>query len=703
MKKFFAFIFLLADALVSSSQVAAPDTGQTQYLDEVVITATRTEQKSDRIPAPVTVITGQEIKSAGFVKLTDVVGELNGAALVSYFGNGLQLRGLDPAYTLILIDNEPVIGRNGGTFDLDKIPVSNIERIEVVRGPVSALYGSEALAGVINIITKKPQPGVSGDVKLSYGSNETTNVSGTVGLNKGKFSSLIYTDGFRTSGYDLDKATLYNSGSENTNGALQGKVSYHLNDKILLSLNSRYYHELIYNRDRFAVAQGILDFDMYDRTNEFSVTPGVKVLWNNNATLSFNNHLSIYDYHSQVKYSSNGELYLDDLFRQTLYKPELIFDKNIKENYLLTSGAGYIGESISTTRYAEDKFQSTLFLFLQAQATLLKKITLIGGARVDHSSVYENYLSPKISAQYSPFKKVRLIASWGTGFKSPDFRQLYLNFNNAVIGYSVFGSEELTAELASLEQAGQIESIFVSQNQLGKLKPENSNSFDAVIEFNPGKKFFISVNAFRNDINDLIETKAVAQKFNGQYVYSYLNLNRVYTQGVQIDIKYELSNNFSAGIGYQYLEAKDKQVVEDIQAGKIYGRDPETLFSYKVKLSEYGGLFNRSKHSGNIKINYKNERYKWNASLRYVYRGSYGVGDKNGNQILDAPDEYVDGFGLLNLSVTKELTRKLSLQATVNNLLGFTNPEYIPSLSGHIFLFTITINFNKNPNQTTTK
>lgn len=668
---------------------------KTVGIEEVVVTATRNEQKSDRIPVPVTVITSKEIMAAGFVKLTDAIAELNGAAVVNYFGSGLQLRGLDPAYTLILIDNEPVIGRNSGTFDLDRIAVSDIERIEIVRGPVSALYGSEAIAGVVNIITKKTKQGLDVGANLSYGSNEMANVSATVSKSSGKLFSKIHMEGFHTSGYDLDKTTLYRSGSENTNGILHGNIRYQLNDKIFLSLNSRYYRELISNEDRFADAKGLQNFSMYDRTKEFSINPSVKYYCNNSSSLSLTNHYALYNYNSQLKYSDGGELYYDDVFKQQLYKPELIFDKKLKENYLLTSGAGYSGESISTTRYSEDKFQYTFFLFTQAQATFFKKVTVIGGVRVDHSSVYENHLSPKVSAQYSPTEKIRLIGSWGTGFKSPDFRQLYLNFSNSVIGYSVYGAEGLSSELASLSNEGQIESILINESELGKLKPETSNTFDAVIEVKPMKNIFLSLNVFKNDISDLIETKAVAQKTNGQFVYSYVNLNRVYTQGVQADIKYELNKNISGSIGYQYLEAKDKKVLEDLKDGKIYARDSKTLLSYKVRPSQYGGLFNRSQHSGSIKFMYRNLKYNWNAVVRYVYRGSYGYVDKNGSGILDAPYEYVNGYGLLNFSITKNFTKNFSVQASVNNALGYTNPEYIPSLSGRNYLLTIHYNFIK--------
>ncbi len=697
-KLLFFFLFLSSGNILAQ-EIIKDSIPKLVDLSEVVVTATLTEQKSNTVPVPVTVITSEEIKAGGLVKLTDAIAELNGAAVTNYFGNGLQLRGLDPAYTLILIDNEPVIGRISGTFDLDRIAIDDVERIEILRGPASALYGSEALAGVVNIITKKPAQGFQTETNAGYGSNGTQTISESISNNKGKFSSKLYMNGFHTSGYDLDKATLYNSGSENTNGTVQAKISYLLNHKILLSLNSRYYRELIFNQDRFTTDRGLQDFNLYDNTEEFSVTPVLKLYCKNNASLSFTNHYTLYNYHSQVKYADGGEVYYNDIFRQQLYKPELIFDKKFKKNYQLTSGAGYSGENISTNRYAEDKFQYTIFLFAQAQATFFKKIIIIGGLRMDNSSVYGNHFSPKISAQYSPIEKIRFIASWGTGFKSPDFRQLYLNFNNGVVGYSVFGSEELSTELASLTQAGQIESILVNENELGKLKPETSNTFDFVIEIKPFKNIFLSVNAFRNDISDMIETKAVAQKKNGQYVYSYVNLNRVFTQGFQGDIKYDLNKIFNVSVGYQYLEAKDKQVVEDLNDGKIYAHDSQTLISYKVRPTQYGGLFNRSRHSGNIKFSYDNKRYKWNTSLRYIYRGRYGYTDKNGSGILDAPYEYVNDYGLLNFSITKFFTDNLSVQASINNLLGYTNPEYIPSISGRTFLITIHFNFNKQNKQ----
>ena len=699
MVKVYGVLFLLVLPMCFLAQdVNQP--ADTSDFREVVITATRSEQKSKRVPVPVSTITAKEIKAAGFMRLDQVLGELNGAAVINNFGNGIQLRGLDPAYTLILVDSEPVIGRNGGTYDLGKLPVGNIERIEVVRGPVSALYGSEALAGVINIITKKPPPGTSKELRLGYGSNQTYNVSGSLGFNSGKFSGQLFADGYRTNGFDLDKATLYKSGSENRNGTLQGKMHYRFNDRWIATLNSRYYEELVTNRDRFEVDKVSQEFDMADRTREGSFSPSLKFYLNKRTTFSFNQHLTLYDYHSKVNYSSNGSNYLDDQFRQILYKPEVLVDTRINDRYIVTGGGGYIGEGIITNRYAENQYQSTAFAFLQGQATIAKKFTAIAGGRLDNSSVYNTYFSPKVSLQYRASDRMRWYASWGNGFKAPDYRQLYLNFSNALIGYSVFGSEELLPELQSLMAAGVVESILVDESRLGKLRPENSTALDATVEVRPTNRSSIAINVFRNDISDLIETLPVAQKFNGQYIYSYLNLNNVYTRGLQVDASLEWKKNFTIGMGYMYLEAKDKQVERDIRNGEIYGRDPETLYSYPITLSQYGGLFNRSRHSGNVRVLYHNIRFKWDASVRYIYRGRFGFGDKNGNQILDADNEYVDGYGLLNVSLTRELNPRCAVQLSCTNALDYTNAEYIPSLSGRTFLLSAQFNLNKQTHNT---
>ena len=162
-----AFIFLHFVFFQLSAQT---DTGfNPRSLDEIVVTATRTERKLGNVAVPVQIINQKIIQQTGSLRFQDVLQEQTGIVVVNSnlgtslngypnpFGQGVQMLGLDPAYTLILLDGEPLIGRNVGILKLGRLATGNIRQVEIVKGPSSSLYGSEAMAGVINIITAAPK------------------------------------------------------------------------------------------------------------------------------------------------------------------------------------------------------------------------------------------------------------------------------------------------------------------------------------------------------------------------------------------------------------------------------------------------------------------------------------------------------------------------------------------------------------------
>jgi len=172
---------LAGPALAQRAGTPVPaDTLRRQHLDEVVVTATRTEKSLTDVAIPVAVIGAKQIKSMGSLRLGDVLREQTGLSLVANHGQGIQMQGLNSEYTLLLVDGEPLIGRTAGTLDLSRVAVGNIQRVEVVKGPASALWGSDALAGVVNIITQKPQPGLRGSLRARYGTNQTVDFSATL-------------------------------------------------------------------------------------------------------------------------------------------------------------------------------------------------------------------------------------------------------------------------------------------------------------------------------------------------------------------------------------------------------------------------------------------------------------------------------------------------------------------------------------------
>ena len=139
-----------------------------------MITGTKTLRVVSSLPLNASVIKKEEIEKTNATRLSDIINEELGLITISDFGGaeGIQMQGLDSEYTLVLIDNQPLVGRSAGSLDLDRISVGNIKQIEIVRGPSSSLR-NEALAGVINIISDEPKKGLNGKISSSYETHNT--------------------------------------------------------------------------------------------------------------------------------------------------------------------------------------------------------------------------------------------------------------------------------------------------------------------------------------------------------------------------------------------------------------------------------------------------------------------------------------------------------------------------------------------------
>ncbi|PIO47337.1 MAG: colicin I receptor, partial [[Chlorobium] sp. 445] len=129
----------------AKSDSLAADSLKIYGAKEVVVTATRSEKELEEVAIPVSVISKKRIEQQGAMRLNEVLEEQTGLAIMYDHGTGVQMQGFSPAYTLILIDGEPIVGRTAGTLELTRFTVANIERIEIVKGPSSSLFGSEAL------------------------------------------------------------------------------------------------------------------------------------------------------------------------------------------------------------------------------------------------------------------------------------------------------------------------------------------------------------------------------------------------------------------------------------------------------------------------------------------------------------------------------------------------------------------------------
>ena len=670
-------------------QGVPPDTLKSRALDEVVVTATRTDRPMGALPLPVTVIGSKQIQQMGSLRLTDVLREQTGLAIINDHGQGIQVQGFGPDYTLILLDGEPLIGRTAGTLDLTRLAVGNIKQIEIVKGPSSSLYGSEALAGVINIITQTPDR-TRGSVSARYGANRTSDLTADVSKQwligqTGKLGIYAFGDRYQSAGYSLTPETGSQTVAPFTNYTTNGRLTYMFSPALKLSVSGRYFTE--HQANDYLVSPN-LKVSGPGTVQDYNLNPVLTHQLSTGFKLIYRYYRSGYSTSSDLRYADTGAEYDVSFFRQTFNRFEGMAERIINPKNILTAGAGYIAETVEATRYTEQKRFNTTYGFVQYEWMPTLRWTVIAGGRYDAHSQYASQFSPKVSARFALNQLLALRGSVGVGFKAPDFRQLYLNFDNAVAGYSVFGTQEAVAGIARLTQQGQIAEIVLDPSQLKAIQAERSVAYNVGAQFRSVQlPLSISLNLFRNDIQGLIETQVIARKTNGQNVFSYNNLSRVFTQGAELESSWRWSvgsSYLTLSGGYQYLLAKDKAVVDNIKAGTVYRRNPETLSSERVQSSQYGGLFNRSRHMANLKLFYEQPKSGFSASLRAIYRGRYGYGDRDGNLILDADNEYVAGYTLYNISGAKTW-KSLTLQAGIDNLTGYTDPTYIPTLAGRLW------------------
>ena len=658
-----------------------------ELLEVMVITGTRTERVLSTLPLPMTIITSEEISKTGVTRLNEILSEQTGIILIpdeSGF-EGIQMQGLDAAYTMILIDGVPLVGRSSGVLDLSRVSVGNIERIEIVKGASSALYGSEAMGGVINVITKKPKKEMfSGTLSYRYAKFNTNDINANVLWKKKRFSADLFTNFYSSDGYDLDESTPQKNVENFYNYTIQPKLYYDFSENLKLTASNRFYNKKMDNT-------AIIDSEIYKgdaKENEWNSQIKLEHKWNSKFYSEYELYATNYKNDSFLN-DENNLLYDKTFYNQWLFRPEVRTTFAINNNKL-TAGIGLNYETLDRTYFDENVNFNSQYVFVQYDYNPTQKWNILVGFRYDNHSEYASQLSPKLAVNYKISNSFSLKGSIGYGYKAPDFRQLYFDFTNPSVGYTVLGYNVAEDRLDQLDAEGQI------------LKRVDGITFDVPLEaesavnlnfgtFYKRNKLKLDVNAFYNSISNLIDTRVVAQKINSQNVFSYFNVSEVFTYGVEFNSTYNFTNEFTVSLGYQYLTAKDKSVVDNFEEYQ-YIRNSE-LQTVKIDKSDYFGLYNRSKHTANIKFSYTIPKIKANINLRVFYRSKYGMYDTNGNQILDKYDTFVNDYFLTNLSASKYISDKLLFQIGASNLFDYTDPSQIPNLSGRQLFARIQYNF----------
>ncbi len=691
MKRIGGVLLLLVHYLV---QAQVPSDSLSINLDEVIVTATRTPRLLGNVAVPASLVSSKTIYQSGSLRLNDILSEQTGIAVIDNFGKGVQVQGLSSEYTLILLNGEPLIGRTGGVLDLSRISIRGIKKIEIIKGPSSSLYGSEAMGGVINIITD--QGGARKfDLGLRYGRFNTINGSIDFSRKINKLDLQVNVDYNKSEGYSLKPNAIQKTIEPFWRSTQQLIIGYVFNPKLKFSLTARHNNTFVDNS--IAVQNGGLTIlsKGFEKNNEYNLNPSLQFKPTKKLSSTLRGYFTSFKALQELSVKNENAGY-DDQFSQSFNRVENQTDWHIRDQSSFTLGGGYIAESVRSNRYdslSSKRMNSIAYLFMQHEENINKKATVIVGFRYDANNAYASVFSPKAAFHYALTDKLSFNFSYGKGFKAPDFRQLYLNFTNVAAGsYSVFGTELAKEEVNRLQVLNQIEQTTSVFNTVTSLKAEVSGGLNAGLKISLPSHVDAKVNLFRNDIRNMIVTDVIAYKKSGGQVFSYFNLKNALTQGVELEAGKKIGQHLSVRSGYQFLYSADKDVLKSIKKGNVFERDVETGQVSRMPLSSYGGLPFRSKHSSNLKITYETSKGFF-STARLVYRGKWGTNDLDGNGLINRPDEFANGYLQLNMSLGYNTNKKWDVMAGIDNLFNYKDIINLPGNPGRSAYINFQIHF----------
>lgn len=494
-------------------------------LGEVVVTATKTPHLLKDVPGSVTIVTKEEIEESGANDLGEALEKAVGVKIRDYgsmgAATGISLRGSTPGQVLVLVDGRPTALSSLGTTDLSLYPVDNIERIEVVRGPSSALYGADALGGVVNIITRDAPEKPTATFDLSYGTFNTQIYQMSYGAKKDKFGY------FFTAGKNK-------SGGNRENSACDGKhfttkLSYDFSENAKISLSLGYLYQS--SDTPGSLTWPSLDAHQNDEKDWVDLTYNLrlgedsdimaKVFYNRHWLESIAGHLAT-DSRSETKINQVGL--------------ELQHNFLLNEMNLLTYGVSYKRDEVEVDDKVNNTFTigggkepTTTGIYLQDEIKFnALPLTLVPGVRYDAPSDYEKRVSPKLSALYELGEKTNIRASVGQAYRAPTVDDLYW-YEDWGYGMGAYGNPDL--------------------------KPEKSTSWELGVEHQFGQKVLARTTYFRSEVKDLItwaETPA------GSWCYVATNVDEALIQGVESETKFQFTPEISASLNYTYTDARNK-------------------------------------------------------------------------------------------------------------------------------------------------
>lgn len=550
-------------------------TGNVQSYDDVVITAQLSERKVEDAVYKIQIIDREKMNQMGAVNLKDVLTNSVGVRLSqdNILGSGMSLQGLSGENVKILIDGVPVVGRLNGNIDLSQINLQNIDHIEIIEGPLSVNYGTNALAGVINLISKKnPINSLSAEVQSYYESIGHYNSSAKLSYYKDKNNLGISFGRNFFDGWREDHSTFKNpSPIADSNRYMTWKPKEQIffggqygwkNLKTLVNYKFDWFEETVLNRGYPRAPYQVKAFDDEYFTRRIDNSIQIKKKIKDYGRINFLASANIYQRikNTYLKdlttlkqvITENSDDHDTSVFKQFISRMSYVRTKDsVKLNYQI----GYdINWETAEGRRIEDKtqHQGDFALFGIVEYSPIKSLAIRPAMRYAYNTNYNSPVLPSLNIKWDLARNLSLRTSYAKGFRAPSIKEMYFEFVD--INHNITGNKNLKAES--------------SHNVLANISYRFSRK---KLQINP------TAGVFYNDITNQISLASVSD-----LVFSYTNIGRLKTQGVTAGLNMSYKNIQSA-FGYSYTGRTSNIISSNFENQFLYYTEVQSSLAYLIK------------------------------------------------------------------------------------------------------------------------
>ena len=611
---------------------------ESKDLDQVVITGTRTPKLLSEVPVQTRLITSEDIEKTAANNVSDILQQELPGVEFSYAMNqqvNMNLSGFSGQSVLFLIDGERLSGETMDNVDFQRLDMNNVERIEIVKGAASALYGSQAAGGVINIITKEnTKKNLSLKVNARYGSHNEKKLGANIGFRKGIFSNTFSLQHTSIDTYEVP----YNT--DNDFNSVYGGSTWNFKDRIVIkpsdnlrfTANAGYFfRERLYNKD------------IPDRYRDF--TGGIKGNWNidefNDIEISYN-----FDQYDKSDYIKQEDKDIRD-YSNVRNSVRGLYNLSSKDKTkTLTIGGDFMHDYLYSYQFSDGaKEQNTADVFTQYDININKYLEIVAALRYEYlSDGNANQLTPKLSLRYHQ-NHWTIRTGYGSGFRTPSLKEKYMDFDMASI-FKIRGNRNL--------------------------KNENSHNFNLSSEYTYDI-YNLTASAYYNIVQNRITPSALKNDNdgNGKYI-QYINIEDINVYGAELTFQVRFPMGLNLKTSYCYTKEDVKQM--------------GTLSPYAPARP----------HSLTLRTDYDkqiNFHYGFNIALNARILSS--VTSEKYNTMTDASTSVTyPSYMIWKLSFAQRFSKHLKIALSVDNLFDYKPDIYYfnsPTTAGRTFFVDLSV------------